>query len=66
VTIIADQATSVAIKIKYDAKKTFDEATGPAIYSNNELIISSWLSMFDTLWIQSELEKHWIYCFSDV
>lgn len=55
--LVIDQATSIAIEIKDDSKKTFEEASGAAIYSNSELAVSSCISIFETLWIQSELEK---------
>src|SRR5712691_9516751 len=57
VTLVVDQATSVAIEINDDTKKTFEEASGPAIYSNSELTVSSCISIFETLWIQSEFDK---------
>ena len=57
VTLVVDQATSVAIEVNDDAKKTFEEASGPAIYSNSELTVSSCISIFETLWIRSELDK---------
>jgi hypothetical protein len=57
VTVVVDQATSVAIEINDDTKKTFEEASGPAIYSNSELTVSSCISIFETLWIQSEFDK---------
>jgi two-component system, OmpR family, sensor histidine kinase VicK len=57
VTVVVDQATSVAIGINDDTKKTFEEASGPAIYSNSELTVSSCMSIFETLWIQSEFDK---------
>jgi hypothetical protein len=57
VTVVVDQATSVAIEVSDDAKKTFEEASGPAIYSNSELTVSSCMSIFETLWIQSEFDK---------
>lgn len=57
VTIVADQSISIAIEIKDDVKKTVEEASGPAIYSNSELTVSSCISIFDTLWIQSEFDK---------
>ena len=56
-TIVVDQATSMAIEINDDTKKTFEEASGPAIYSNSELTVSSCMSIFETLWIQSEFDK---------
>jgi hypothetical protein len=57
VTVVVDQTTSVAIGINDDTKKTFEEASGPAIYSNSELTVSSCISIFETLWIQSEFDK---------
>jgi hypothetical protein len=57
VIVVVDQSTSVAIAIKDDAKKTFEEASGPAVYSNSELTVSSCVSIFETLWIQSEFDK---------
>jgi hypothetical protein len=57
VTVVVDQSTSVAIEINDDTKKTFEEASGPAIYSNSELTVSSCMSIFETLWIQSEFDK---------
>jgi len=57
VTVVVDRATSLAIEINDDAKKTFEEASGTAIYSNNALTVSSCISIFETLWIQSELDK---------
>jgi len=58
VTVVVDQATSVAIEIKDDTRKTFEEGSGTAIYSNSELMVSSCISIFETLWIQSELDKN--------
>ena len=57
VTLVVDKMTSWAIEINVDTKKTFEEASGTAIYSNSELTVSSCFSIFETLWIQSELNK---------
>ena len=57
VALVIDQATSVAIEVNDDAKKTFEEASGSAIYSNSELTVSSCISIFETLWIRSEFDK---------
>ena len=57
VAVVVDQSSSVAIEIKDDMKETFEEATGPAIYSNSETTVSSCMSIFETLWIQSEIDK---------
>jgi hypothetical protein len=56
-TLIVDQGVSLAIEVNDDTKKTFEESTGVAIYSNNESNVSSSLTIFETLWIQSEFDK---------
>jgi hypothetical protein len=56
-TLVIDQCVSLAIEVNDDTKKTFQQATGIAIYSNNESTVSSCLSIFETLWIQSEFDK---------
>jgi hypothetical protein len=56
-TLVIDQSVSLAIEVNDDTKKTFKEAIGIAIYSNNESTVSSCLSIFETLWIQSEFDK---------
>jgi hypothetical protein len=57
VTIVVDQVTSVAMEINDDTKKTFEEASGPAVFSNSEMTVSSCISIFETLWTRSELDK---------
>ena len=56
-TMIIDQAISLSIEINDDAKKTFEDAVGQATYSNSESAVSSSASIFESLWIQSELDK---------
>jgi two-component system, OmpR family, sensor histidine kinase VicK len=63
-TLVIDQAVSLAIEVNEsnnDFKKTFDESRAAtaavAIFSNNESTVSSCISIFETLWIQSEFEK---------
>ena len=55
-TLVVDQAISLAIEISDDSKMTFEDSTGIAIYSNSESKMSSSLTIFETLWIQSEIE----------
>ena len=55
--LVIDESVSLAIEVADDTKKTFEEAIGIAIYSNNESTVSSSLSIFETLWIQSEFDK---------
>jgi len=57
VALVVDQSTSVATEISDDTKETLEKATGPAIYSNSEMTVSSCMSIFETLWIQSEIDK---------
>ncbi|MDQ3838185.1 MAG: hypothetical protein M3297_02840 [Thermoproteota archaeon] len=56
-TLVVDQAVALAIEVNDDMKETFEESTGIAIYSNNESKVSSSLTIFETLWIQSEFDK---------
>ena len=56
-TIIIDQAISLSIEINDDTKETFEESAGLATYSNSESTVSSSASIFESLWIQSELDK---------
>jgi hypothetical protein len=55
--LVTDESVSLAIEVADDAKKTFEESIGIAIYSNNESTVSSSLSIFETLWIQSKFDK---------
>ena len=57
ITLVIDQSVSLAIEVNDDTKKTFQEAIRIAIYSNNESTVSSCISIFETLWIQSEFDK---------
>ncbi|TLX81510.1 MAG: hypothetical protein E6L00_06250 [Thaumarchaeota archaeon] len=57
ITLIIDQAISLSIEINDDTKETFEESTGLATYSNSESNVSSCASIFESLWIQSELDK---------
>jgi hypothetical protein len=70
-TLVIDQTVSLAIEANdddddyYTSKKTSNQSTttattattAVAIYSNNESTVSSCISIFETLWIQSEFDK---------
>ena len=56
-TFIFDQSFSLTIEVKDDSKSNFSEATGLAIYSNSESTVFTDYSMFENLWIQTELER---------
>lgn len=56
-TVIIDESKSLVIEITDAKKQTFEEAIGLATYSNSESTVFSNTSMFESLWIQSELDK---------
>jgi two-component system sensor histidine kinase VicK len=58
ITVIADKELSLTIELKDDTKETITEAIGLATYSNSEATVLSYASIFETLWIQSELQQH--------
>jgi hypothetical protein len=40
-----------------DAQETYDEAIGLATYSNSEAHVFSYVSIFENLWIQTQIHK---------
>jgi two-component system, OmpR family, sensor histidine kinase VicK len=54
--LIVDNKFSLTVELKDDTKKPKNESIGLATYSNSESLISSYVSMFETLWIQNEKE----------
>ena len=48
---------SFVIELKDDNKENNSDAIGLATYSNSEATILSYASIFETLWIQSELQQ---------
>lgn len=56
-TIIVDQIKSLTVEVNDDTKETFQEGIGLATYSNSESTVFSNASVFESFWIQSELEK---------
>jgi two-component system sensor histidine kinase VicK len=56
-TLIVDQSSCLTIEVKDDTKENSDEAIGLATYSNNEATVFSYVSIFENLWIQTELHK---------
>jgi hypothetical protein len=54
---IVDQVTLLSIEVVDSTGTMFAEILGEATFSNNETKVSATISVFDTLWIQSELEK---------
>jgi hypothetical protein len=45
------------IELKDDTAESSDEAIGLATYSNSDATVFSYISIFENLWIQTELHK---------
>ena len=54
--IVIDKALSLTIEFKDDKEDPYD-AIGLTTYSNSELTVLSYVSIFESLWIQRELQK---------
>ena len=54
---VVDQAILLSVDVIDKAKEALTEILGSATFSNNETSVSATISVFDTLWIQAELEK---------
>jgi signal transduction histidine kinase len=53
--LIVDRKYSLSAELKDDTKDTSLEAIGLATYSNSKSTVLSYVSMFETLWLQTEL-----------
>jgi two-component system, OmpR family, sensor histidine kinase VicK len=53
--IILDKKDVIIIELKNDFKDNFLEAIGSSIYSNTPTTVFSYISIFDTLWSQTDL-----------
>lgn len=53
--LIADRKVSLVIEVRDDSKSTFYEAIGLSTYSNSKPGVLSYVSIFENLWIQTEL-----------
>ena len=53
--VVVDRKVSLAIEKIDDSKDNFLEATGPATHSNSKPTVLSYLSIFESLWQQTEL-----------
>jgi two-component system sensor histidine kinase VicK len=55
--IVVDRTYSLVVELKDDTKDNLEEAIGLATYSNSKSTVLSYVSIFDTLWKQSELRE---------
>src|SRR5918994_1612354 len=53
--LIVDNKVSLVMELKDDSSKTFQEAIGLSTYSNSKAGVLSYVSMFESLWKQTEL-----------
>ncbi|MDQ3969307.1 MAG: HAMP domain-containing histidine kinase, partial [Thermoproteota archaeon] len=53
--LIIDSKVSLVMELKDDSKKTFHEAIGLSTYSNSKAGVLSYVSMFESLWKQTQL-----------
>jgi hypothetical protein len=53
--LIVNKKYSLAVELKDDTKQTSNEAIGLATYSNSLSTVSSYASIFESLWTQTEL-----------
>ena len=53
--LIADRNLSLVIELRDDSKSTFYEAIGLSTYSSSKAGVLSYVSIFENLWIQTEL-----------
>jgi signal transduction histidine kinase len=53
--LVVDKASSLVVELKYDTKESSFEAMGLATYSNSKSTVLSYVSIFETLWMQTEL-----------
>ncbi|HKO64021.1 MAG TPA: ATP-binding protein [Candidatus Nitrosocosmicus sp.] len=53
--LVVDGKYSLIVELKHDMKQKFPEAVGSAIYSTSQANVLSFVTIFDTLWKQTEL-----------
>jgi hypothetical protein len=53
--LVVDKAYCMTIEMRDTTATSFDDAIGLATYSNSESTILSYISIFETLWIQREI-----------
>ena len=56
--LIIDKSLSLVMELKDDSKPTFVEAVGLSTYSNSTAGVLSYVSIFESLWVETELYEH--------
>ncbi|MGA7370598.1 MAG: HAMP domain-containing sensor histidine kinase [Nitrososphaeraceae archaeon] len=55
--LVVDRRYSLVVELKDDTKENSEQAIGLATYSNSKSTVLSYVSIFETLWRQSELRE---------
>jgi two-component system, OmpR family, sensor histidine kinase VicK len=55
--IVVDRKYSLVVELRDDSEENSEEAIGLATYSNSKSTVLSYVSIFDTLWKQTELRE---------
>ncbi len=55
--VVVDRKSSLVVELKDDTKKSSYEAMGLGTYSNRKATVLSYVSIFESLWKQSELHE---------
>ncbi len=53
--LVVDRQFSLTVELKDDTKETSNEAVGLATYSNSKATVLSYVSIFESLWLEKEL-----------
>ncbi len=53
--LVVDRKESLVMEVKNDLKDKFSESVGFATYSNSSATVLSYVSIFESLWVQTEL-----------
>jgi two-component system sensor histidine kinase VicK len=64
--LIVDRASLLSAELKNDSKETSLEAIGLATYSNSKPTVLSYVSIFESLWNQTELYEHIRYLYEQL
>jgi signal transduction histidine kinase len=56
--VVVDRKSSLVVELKDDTKKSSYEAMGLGIYTNRKGSVLSYVSIFESLWKQTELYEH--------
>lgn len=55
--LVVDRAHSLVVELKDDSREVSEESIGLAAYSNSKSTVLSYVSIFESIWIQSELRE---------